>query len=322
MSRRNVRLPRRKRAVLLAALSLVCVACLEEDPIAATPADLRPTFTAIVLMQLVDKGVVKLDDPVEKYLPEIKGLRDPPAGAKPITLGMLASHTGGLIRAPALPDAMVGPIAEWEAKVIASIPTVSFDSEPGTKYLYSNIGFGILGLAISRAAHSPFMQLVEEGSFEPLGMTSSTFVIDDRLRPRLSTGYQHWPDGSVDTATPALQHTSFGYQVPSGGIYSTVGDLARFMAALSGAAKPLTSDSLRVMMQTSQTERSATESYGFGMILKANGVVGHSGGVPGYTAFFDFDPRTRLGVIVLSNGLGAQANSTLQEIVRVRTGNR
>jgi CubicO group peptidase (beta-lactamase class C family) len=75
------------------------------------------------------------------------------------------------------------------------------------------------------------------------------------------------------------------------------------------------------MMQTSQTERSATESYGFVMILKANGMVGHAGGVPGYTAFFDFDPKTRLGVIVLSNGLGVQANTTLQRIVQARTGN-
>jgi CubicO group peptidase (beta-lactamase class C family) len=282
---------------------------------------LTKTFTAIVLMQLLDKGVVKLDDPVEKYLPEINRLPSPPAGAKPITLRMLATHTAGLVRSPADPDAMVGSIAQWEAKVIQAIPSVSFDSSPGTKYLYSNIGFGILGLALERAAQKPFIQMVEEGSLKPLGMTSTTFFIDDRLRPRLATGYYHLPDGSIDLAAPAFQHTSFGYGVPAGIMYSTVGDLARFMAALSGAVKPLTSDSLRVMMQTAQTERSASESYGFGIILKASGAVGHGGANIGYTAFFDFDPKTRLGVIVLSNGLGVVANTTMQELMRVRRGN-
>lgn len=380
-ARRHMGRRRGKRAVLLAALALVCVACADESPFASTvPADLRPTlesfrqnalaltardsaggvtvavidgdkviwaegfgwadrakrvragtetiyrigslsktFTAVVLMQLLDRGVIKLDEPVEGYLAEIKDLANPPPGHQPITFRMLASHTAGLIREPGLADAAAGSIAEWESKVIAAIPTVSFDSEPGTKYLYSNIGYGILGLALSRAAHTPFMQLVEEGVFAPLGMTSSTFIIDDRLRPRLSAGYQHMPDGSVDTTTPALEHAGRGYKVPNGGVYSTVGDLARFMAALSGAATPVTSDSLRVMMESPQTP--GMGEYGFGIQIKPTGFLGHGGGVSGYTAAFDFDPKTRLGVIVLSNGLAVLGSPLLQQIVQLRAGN-
>src|SRR6185503_17943788 len=117
------------------------------------------SFTAIVLAQLVDRKVIALDDPVERYFPEIRGLANPRPGAKPVTFRQLASHTAGIIREPALPGAASGPIAEWESKILASIPTTSFDALPGARYSYSNIGYGMLGLALSRAAHVPFMKL-------------------------------------------------------------------------------------------------------------------------------------------------------------------
>lgn len=262
---------------------------------------LTKTFTAVVLMQLVERGVVQLDDPVEKYLPEIRGLTSPRPGGKPITLRMLASHTAGIIREPALTGAASGPIAEWENKILASIPTTAFDSDPGARYEYSNIGFGILGLTLSRAAKKPFMQMVEEGIFQPLGMYSSTFIIDQRLQHWLTVGYAIGATG-IDTVTPALEHAGRGYKVPNGGIYSTVTDLARFMGALSGASTSVTTESLRVMMETKQTPEAGVAGYGFGVQISEQGFRGHSGGVAGYTAQFNFDPATKIGVIVLSNG--------------------
>ena len=158
------------------------------------------SFTAIVLGQLVDRKVITLDDPVERYFPEIRGLANRSPSAKPVTFRQLASHTAGLVREPDLPGAASGPISDWESKVLASIPTTSFDALPGQRYSYSNIGYGILGLALSRAAHVPFMKLVEDGIFTPLGMTSSTFLITDRLRPALSVGYANSADGDIDTS--------------------------------------------------------------------------------------------------------------------------
>lgn len=101
----------------------------------------------------------------------------------------LASHTAGLVREPQLRRAAAGPISSWEDKIIASIPTTSFQDPPGVRYSYSNIGFGILGLTISRAAGSSFIKLVHEMIFDPLGMKSSTFIITPELQGRLSTGY-------------------------------------------------------------------------------------------------------------------------------------
>jgi CubicO group peptidase (beta-lactamase class C family) len=286
------------------------------------------SFTAIVLAQLVDRGVIALDDPVERYFPEIRGLAGPLPGATPITFRHLASHTAGIIREPMLIGAASGPIAEWEAKVLASIPTTSFDAPPGARYSYSNIGYGILGLALSRAAHVPFMKLVEDGIFTPLGMASSTFIITDRLRPALSVGYLNSAGGAIDAATPAAEHAGRGYKVPNGGVYSTVTDLARYLGALSGAKRPVTSDSMRLAMMTKQTPESGPNSYGLGLFILAPPgalrTVSHGGGVAGYTCEIAFDPESKVGVILLRNyntgrtPLDPIANETVRAVVAER----
>lgn len=281
------------------------------------------TFTAVVLAQLVDRRIVALEDPVERYFPEVRGFRGARAGAPPITFRQLASHTAGLIREPKLQGAATGPIAEWEAKILASIPTTSFDAAPGERYAYSNIGYGVLGLALSRAARTPFMQLVEDGIFAPLGMTSSTFVVSDRLRPWLSVGYANGAAG-LDAAGPAREHLGRGYKVPNGGIYSTAVDLARFMGALSGASRTVTSDAMRLAMLTKQTPEPGAGGYGLGLQLSASAgastLAGHGGSVAGYTAHMAFDPATKVGVILLRNygsgrtNLGSAANQLVRAL--------
>ena len=285
------------------------------------------TFTAVVMAQLVDRGTIALDDPVEKYLPEVKGFANPRAGAKPITFRQLASHTAGLIREPKLQGAASGPIAGWEAKILASIPTTAFDATPGERYAYSNIGYGVLGLALSRAARTPFMKLVEDGIFTPLGMTSSTFVITDRLRPLLSIGYANGANG-IDSTVPALEHDGRGYKVPNGGIYSNVIDLTRFVAALTGAGRTVTSDTMRRTMLTRQTPPGGG-AYGLGLQIAAPDgalpVAGHGGSVAGYTAHIAFDPQSKIGVILLRNygagrtNLGGVATELVRALAAERT---
>jgi len=286
------------------------------------------TFTAVLLMQLVERGVVALDDPVVQHLPEFAQLRGPEDQVRGITLRQLATHTGGLIREPELPFAASGPLAEWEAKVLASIPTTSLQSVPGTEYSYSNIGFGILGLTISRAAGRSFMDLVTELIFEPLGMTQSTFALTPLLEPYMSVGYANREDGSVDAEYPAREHAGRGYKVPNGGVYSTVGDLARFMAALSGASpQTIISAHARREMLTIQTPEDTTNGYGLGLstLTADNGVrlVGHGGSVAGYNAHIVFDPETKIGIVMLRNygrgntNLGRAAQGLAAELAEI-----
>ncbi len=278
------------------------------------------TFTAALMTVLAERGLLDLDDPVAEYLPEIRELRDPPVDPGTITFRQLASHTAGLEREPALEGAASGPIQRWEEKVLASIPTTGFRTPPGTEYAYSNIGFGMLGLALSRAAGVPFMELMETLIFRPLGMEDSFFVLaePDHIA-RMSVGYHRDRDtGEVSAERATREHFGRGYKVPNGGVYSTVGDLATFAAALMGRTDvALLSEGSRREMLTAQAP---AEGYGLGLsIREVDGVqvVGHGGSVAGYNAALVFDPETGLGVAMLrTTGYDPPARELLVELAR------
>jgi CubicO group peptidase (beta-lactamase class C family) len=260
------------------------------------------SFTAVLMMQLVERGMFGLDDPVVDYFPEIAGLADPPADMKPITFRMLASHTAGLDREPDLRGAASGSIYRWEEKVLESIPHTSFRTPPGTEYSYSNIGFAVLGLASSRAAGVPFMTLIEEQILKPLGMTSSTFIVNTpEMTARLSVGYsRNRGTGEVSAEQATREHFGRGYKVPNGGIYSTVSDLAKFAAAMMGESPvPILSEASRAEIFMPQAP---AESYGLGFfVARGDGVtiVRHGGSVAGYNADLRFDLNSKIGVAVL-----------------------
>lgn len=263
------------------------------------------SITAMLMMRLVDRGVLTLDDPVEDHLREIRVLLGAPSEGPAITFRHLASHTAGIAREPELPGAATGPITLWEDKVIASLAETRYDTVPGARYRYSNIGFGALGLALSRAAGRPFMDLVEEEIFLPLGMTGSAFVIGD-LESRLAAGYVNRPGGTVDASQPAREHAGRGYKVPNGGVYSTVADLGRFMGALCGVpGLTILSDEGRREMLRVQTPEDPSRGYGLGLSLEIDSagrtIASHGGSVAGYTAHIAVDPDACIGVAILRN---------------------
>ena len=192
-------------------------------------------FTALMLEQLVDAGKVHLSDPVEKYFPEIKAVQGRYPDAPPITLIQLATHTSGLGREPDNTETYVtGAVADWEKTLIAALPHTHYSFEPGTRFSYSNIGYAILGAALSRAAGEPYIEYVPKHIFQPLGMTHSGLERNAEMLPHLSKGYQLMgPKDAVDSETPQRENeTGRGYKVPNGAIYTTVGDLARFASFL------------------------------------------------------------------------------------------
>lgn len=271
------------------------------------------SVTAVLMMILVDEGVIELDDPVSRYLPEIDGLRDRRNGSEDVTFRHLASHTAGLIREPDWSESVVGPIEEWESRILQSIPRTAFDSIPGARYQYSNIGFGMLGLALSRAAERPFIDLVEEKIFVPLGMTGSSFIVEGgELEPRLAQGYAV-RDGTVSGEAPAREHAGRGYKVPNGGVYSTVADLGRFLGAIAGVpGLRILDESSRAEMVRIQTPEDPQRGYGLGFTLAidddGNRLAAHGGSVAGYNAYMVVDPDHRVGVVLLRNYTGGTTN--------------
>ena len=287
------------------------------------------SFTAMLMMQLAHKGVLRLDDPVERYLPEIKNLTNVPSNARPITLRQLATHTSGLALEPKLPDAAAGPIAGWEEKILASIPTIPFVASPGEKFSYSNVGYGILGLAISRAAKRPFMELVKEFIFDPLGVENTAYIVTSAMQSYLAAGYSNEDPAKIDAEKPAREHAGRGYKVPNGGIYSNIDDLALFMQAQAEALNTrILSEENRQEMQRIQTSESQKTGYGLGFSVSITDagvkMVGHGGSVAGYSAYLVFDPDSKIGVILLRNynrgstNLGQAAKMLLSQLIASR----
>jgi len=259
------------------------------------------TFTAMVLMQLVERGIVDLDGSVAEHLPEIMQLRDPPVDPATITFRQLASHTAGLQREPDLRGAASGPIQGWKDKILASIAETGFLTPPETEYSYSNIGYGMLGLALERASGTDFMELMETLLFRPLGLEDSFFILEepDHIR-RMSVGYSRSGDGTISAERATRDHFGRGYKVPNGGVYSTVHDLARFASAMMG-----TSD-IQVLSAESRAEivtpQAPAEGYGIGLQINDRGgarTAGHGGSVAGYNANLVFDPVSGWGVAML-----------------------
>ena len=265
------------------------------------------SVTAVLMMRLLDEGVIGLDEPVERYLPTFASIKDRRVDAQPVTFRHLASHTAGLIREPQWPDAVVGPIELWDKRIVESLPLTAYDTVPGARYQYSNIGFGTLGLALAKAAGRPFMEMVRTEVLEPLGMTGSEFVVAGaKLEARLAAGYVIGQDGSIDGGQPAREHAGRGYKVPNGGVYSTVADLGRFMGAMSGVpGLRILSEESRQEALSIQTPENPNRGYGLGFSVQIDEqgrkIASHGGSVAGYTAHMAFDPEARIGVVLLRN---------------------
>jgi CubicO group peptidase (beta-lactamase class C family) len=268
-------------------------------------------FTALMLEQLVDAGKVHLSDPVEKYFPEIKSVQGRFPDAPPITLIQLATHTSGLGREPDDLDTYVtGAVADWEKTLILALPHTHYIYEPGTRYSYSNIGYAILGAALSRAAQEPYTEYVPKHILQPLGMTHSALERNSAMLPHLAKGYVVLGPKEVDSETPQRENeTGRGYKVPNGAMYTTVGDLAHFASFLldQGPESVLKTSTLKAF----QTEMivpadvGLTNGYGIGFSVDRRDdyvAFEHGGAVAGYPAMLIINRAKGIGVIVLSNG--------------------
>jgi CubicO group peptidase (beta-lactamase class C family) len=281
---------------------------------------LSKPVTALVLLALVQRGVIALDDAVDPYLPELERLANRAPDHPRIRFSDLASHTAGLAREPGTSHAARGPARHWRRKLLDAVPVTDAIHHPGEKYHYSNVGYALLGLALERAAGRPFEVLAQELVFDPLGMTSSYFVVPPAHRHRLAAGYVNLAPDAIDPRVPRAEHRGQGYRLPSAGLYSTVGDLARIAMAMTGALgdSPFQPTSRAAALgQSGQPPDLMTPArgldgpgtdpntdYGLGFQIHRIGdtvIGGHSGAAAGYTSYLAFEPRSGVAVVLLRN---------------------
>jgi CubicO group peptidase (beta-lactamase class C family) len=191
-------------------------------------------FTGIMLLQLAAARKVRLSGPVEKYLPEVAEIQRPFlmlfSGPPKPTLLQIATHQAGLSLEPDSNVYMTGPVDSWDEITRSALPHVRYESKPGEKFSYSNIGYAILGAALSRAAAEPYTDYLRRHILGPLGMAHTTFEPDGNALRVLAKGYDV-KNGKGDSSAAAKELASGrGYKVPNGGLFSTVDDLAKVVS--------------------------------------------------------------------------------------------
>ena len=206
-------------------------------------------FTATLLADMVLKGEVSLDDPVQDYLPP--GVTVPTRSGKPITLGLLAEQRSGLPRLPdnIKPADLSNPYADYSVQQLYDfLSSYNLTRDPGAAFEYSNLGVGLLGHALALRAGVPYEVLIRRRVLEPLGMTHTGVTLSPWMEGHLIAGHDERGDEVPLWDLPTL--------AGAGALRSTAADLLLFLAAnLETDRGPL-----GAAMDLAQTERAQTST--------------------------------------------------------------
>jgi CubicO group peptidase (beta-lactamase class C family) len=274
-------------------------------------ASITKTLTGTAIMQLENRGLLDLDDPVTTYLPE---LHDADAAVSPIsvvTLRRMLSHESGLAEEP--------PGTDWSLHVREAVPNevlrraseIGTRVPPNTQWKYSNLAYQLLGEVVTRVSGTPFIDYLREHILQPLDMTSTSWSpLTPDLNARRATGY------APRTFSDELQLAHEGMTAWSeAGLWSSVEDLAKWLTFQMGAyAAPeidspiLSSATLRSMHKPRYlTDELWTRAWGISWYARRrdDGIwIQHSGGWDGFITDVCFDSTGKVGAIALLNGVG------------------
>jgi D-alanyl-D-alanine carboxypeptidase len=272
-------------------------------------------FAATAIMQLREEGKVRLDDPVDRYLP---WFRVRPAGDDdgPITIEQLLSHSSGLPREASDHWSTLDFPTEAQIRELVGSREAAF--APQTRWKYSNLAYAVAGLVLEEVTGERWEDYVEREIFRLLGMHDTSV---DRDVDGLAVGYgRRMPDGTREV----MPFTDARGMAAATGMTSTVEDMARFVSAQfrrgpRGGPRILTTGSLREMHRVRSVENNWNSGNGLGFsTTRADGrsYVGHSGLYPGYTTITQFQPESRVGVIVFTNTNDSDPGVIARQLMR------
>jgi CubicO group peptidase (beta-lactamase class C family) len=262
------------------------------------------TFTGLVLSQMVEQGKVTFDEPVRELLPA--GTVDKPAGSE-ITLLDLATQHSGLPRMPDnfAPADKQNPYADYTSAQMYSFLKKQGVAKPEkTDFLYSNLGFGLLGQALSNRAGVPYPQLLHGEVTAPLGMTDTTVALSAEQQVRFLPGYdgRHHPAHAWDLVAFA----------GAGAIRSTAADMLTYLEAnlhpdKLPASAATTTDGKTLGAALTQSHELRADAMGEYRIALAwlysteSGNYWHNGATGGYSSWAFFKPKSDYAAVVLVN---------------------
>lgn len=299
-------------------------------------ASMTKSFTGAALMSLVAEGRVRLDDPVAEHVPALGAWRGPTTDGPPLTIRHLVSMEAGLPTDDPWADRHMDITPAGMDDLMDAGATFAWP--PGVSFEYSNLGWGLVGRVIQAVAGRTPQEVVTERLLVPLGMTATTWTRPTSTTTPVAEPFR-WQDGR-HVAEP--EPVGDGQIAPMGGLWSTVGDLARWVAFHLDAWPPRDDpdegptprwarreqaqlrrfDELTVVRpRPGGPSRTVAIGYGIGLGIrvdpKLGTVVGHSGGLPGYGSHMRWIAERGLGVIALANTTYANMHAACIEALEV-----
>lgn len=252
---------------------------------------LTKPLTTLLLADMVLRGEVSLDDPIQRYLPARVTMRQ---RGRPMTLRDLATHRSGL---PSMPDNfdLAGEPDPYEAYTAEQLFDYLHRFEPtrapGETYRYSNLGVALLGCLLARRAGADYETLLRERVLAPLGMSDSAITLTDEQQERLADGH--------DRYLRPVRTWEMRVMPASGSLRSSANDMLGMIGAYLALEPSSLSAAMRFQLEDHNASAEGRQALGWG--VRADGLVAHSGGKQGYRSAVAFDPARRRGVVVLAN---------------------
>lgn len=253
-------------------------------------------FTSLLLADMVERQKVALNDPVQKFIPA--DVQVPKSSDRSITLGDLASHQSGLPRMPDNfePKDPDNPYADYSAdRLYSFLSGCKLEREVGAEYEYSNLGAGLLGLALARQAGTTYEQLVVDRICRPLGMNDTRITLTAEQMKRLAPGHAN---------RKRAKNWDLDALAGAGALRSTTKDMVQFLGANLGLVEGPWSAAMRAARQPRFETGQAGVQVALGWhvnTLHGATIIWHNGGTGGYRSFCGFREDQRRGVVILTN---------------------
>src|ERR1700691_1554556 len=278
-------------------------------------------FTALLLGDMVQKGEVSLRDPVAKYLPPGIGIAE--RNGSPITLLDLATHTSGL---PFMPDdasVYAGSSAKQSTqKLYGFLSHYELPHAPGAEWGYSNIGYWLLGQALASQARTDYETLLQTRVIAPLKLTNTAITPSLPMKARLAVGH----NAVLQPAPPYSSVSIYSAMPAAGGLVSTANDMLTFLSVCMGYEhSPLASSMALMLNDHRPIDDGSEQALGWVVMGEGKGddrLIMHEGFTWGYASYVAWDPKNRVGVVVLSNqlaGVGDIGHHLLRSNVPLET---
>ncbi len=280
-------------------------------------ASMSKAFTALAILKLRDEGRLRLDEPAETYVAELRGWRYPSADSPKIRVRDLLSHLGGFVTDDPWGDRQqVLGEAEFTAMLARGVP---FTRPPQMQYEYSNFGYALLGRIVSNVSGRPYADYIEREIMRPLGMEASGYDVFASPQDRRALGWRWENDAFV--REPDMRHGAFGAM---GGVQTSARDYARWVAFLLSAwpardgpeTGPVRRSTVRELAQGLNFVAVARRpgdpescpqaaAYGMGFRVAQDCDLGltlaHGGGYPGYGSYLLLLPERGIGIFAFAN---------------------